>query len=210
MHTWVRLHIAANNCMTLIQLCMTSCCERVVLTNPFLFMWLLRSFLKLTHDTNLVWPRSRVVGREKLEAATVKRGCMICRSARHTECVAYLLAHGADVYAQNSRGDNALHIAAKNGNAGALHALLSFRPHADGEDGSQLLGEIVVQGDAGPTRFIDLHNGRPSGRPACHLQPLLCRMYCVQYIVHCSSNLLHPFRGLKVMYAVPRLCFVTQ
>ena len=89
-----------------------------------------------------------------------------CRSARHTECVGYLLAHGADVYAQNSRGDNAMHIAAKNGNAGALHALLSFRPHADGEDGSQLLGDIVVQGDAGPTRFIDLHNGVPCFRPA--------------------------------------------
>lgn len=82
-----------------------------------------------------------------------------CRSARHTECVAYLLAHGADVYAQNSKGDNAMHISAKHGNAGPLQALLSFRPHADGEDGSQLLGDIVVQGDAGPTRFIDLHNG---------------------------------------------------
>jgi len=86
-----------------------------------------------------------------------------CRSARHTECVTYLLVHGADVYAQNSRGDNAMHIAAKHGNAGSLHVLLSFRPHADGEDGSQLLGDIIVQGDAGPTRFIDLHNGRLLG-----------------------------------------------
>ena len=96
-----------------------------------------------------------------------------CSSARHTECVAYLLAHGADVYAQSSRGDNALHIAAKNGNAGALHALLGFRPHADGEDGSQLLGDIVVQGDAGPTRFIDLHNGKLCCR---HAIGKLCRI----------------------------------
>ncbi len=35
----------------------------------------------------------------------------------------------------------------------------------DGEDGRQLLGDIVVQGDAGPTRFIDLHNGAPCARP---------------------------------------------
>ena len=90
---------------------------------------------------------------------------MFCRSQRHAECVAYLLLHGADVYAQSSRKDNAMHIAAKHGNAGALNALLSFRPHADGEDGSQLLGDIVVQGDAGPTRFIDLHNGRPPSQP---------------------------------------------
>ena len=111
---------------------------------------------------------------------------MVCRSARHTECVAYLLAHGADVYAQNSRGDNALHIAAKNGNAGALHALLSFRPHADGEDGSQLLGEIVVQGDAGPTRFVDLHNGRPCGRPAT-CRPVIGKLRCVACAV-CSTQ----------------------
>ncbi len=118
----------------------------------------------------LIQPWSMVVkpalGWEKPAALHLEGGGMVRRSARHTECVAYLLAHGADVYAQNSRGDNALHIAAKNGSAGALHALLSFRPHADGEDGSQLLGEIIVQGDAGPTRFIDLHNGRPHGRPA--------------------------------------------
>ena len=86
---------------------------------------------------------------------------LLCRSQRHAECVAYLLLHGADVYAQSSKKDNAMHIAARHGSAGALSALLSFRPHGDGEDGSQLLGDIVVQGDAGPTRFIDLHNGRP-------------------------------------------------
>lgn len=105
----------------------------------------------------------------------------LCRSQRHAECVAYLLLHGADVYAQSSRKDNAMHIAAKHGNAGALSALLSFRPHADGEDGSQLLGDIVVQGDAGPTRFIDLHNGRLlSNQPSiCWAQP--CRRLLGNY-----------------------------
>lgn len=63
------------------------------------------------------------------------------------------------MYAQTSRGDNALHIAAKHGNAGCLHALLSARPQADGDGGTVLLGDVIVQGDTGPTKLIDLHNG---------------------------------------------------
>lgn len=63
------------------------------------------------------------------------------------------------MYAQTSRGDNALHIAAKHGNAGCLHALLSARPQADGDGGTTLLGDVFVQGDTGPTKLIDLHNG---------------------------------------------------
>ncbi len=103
----------------------------------------------------------------------------LCRSQRHAECVAYLLLHGADVYAQSSKKDNAMHIAARHGSAGALSALLSFRPHADGEDGSQLLGDIVVQGDAGPTRFIDLHNGRPVSLQPLHAGCTCAGAWCV-------------------------------
>lgn len=84
---------------------------------------------------------------------------VVGRSPQHVECVAYLLVHGADVYAQTSRGDNALHIAAKHGNAGCLHALLSAQPQADGDGGTALLGDVIVQGDTGPTKLIDLHNG---------------------------------------------------
>jgi hypothetical protein len=73
--------------------------------------------------------------------------------------VAYLLVHGADVFAQTSRGDNALHIAARQGNAGCLHALLTFSPPSVIADGPARLGDVVVQGDAGPTKFVDLHNG---------------------------------------------------
>ena len=81
-----------------------------------------------------------------------------CSSQRHMECVAYLLAAGADAHAQSSRGDNALHVAAKHGSAGCLHALLAHRP--PGDNGSTaLLGDVIVQGADGPTRFINLHNG---------------------------------------------------
>lgn len=78
--------------------------------------------------------------------------------------MAFLLVHGADVYAQTSRGDNSLHIAARNGNAGCLHALLTFSPPSVVEDGPARLGDVVVQGDAGPTKFVDLHNGTRSGQ----------------------------------------------
>ena len=81
-----------------------------------------------------------------------------CRSQRHVECVAYLLAAGADAHAQSSRGDNALHVAAKHGSAGCLAALLGHRPPGD-TGSTALLGDLIVQGDAGPTRFINLHNG---------------------------------------------------
>lgn len=82
------------------------------------------------------------------------------------ECVAYLLAAGADAAAQTARGDNALHVAAKHGAAGCLQALLAHRP--PGDNGSTaLLGDVIVQGETGPTRFINLHNGVLSSAALC-------------------------------------------
>lgn len=106
---------------------------------------------------------------------------------QHIECVAYLLVHGADVYAQTSRGDNSLHIAARHGNSGCLHALLTFSPPSIVEDGPGRLGDVVVQGEAGPTKFVDLHNGE--------------RAHAVPFLLHCDLNR----RGVTVNMACRHL-----
>ncbi|BDA42334.1 probable E3 ubiquitin-protein ligase XBOS32 at N-terminal half [Coccomyxa sp. Obi] len=118
--------------------------------------------------------------------APLMRACMY-GSPQHVECVAYLLVHGADVYVQTSRGDNALHIAAKHGNAGGLHALLSARPQADGDGGTVLLGDVIVQGDTGPTKLIDLHNG--SGLTALHLAAIKGSVAVVRALVRAGASL---------------------
>ncbi|KAK9901580.1 hypothetical protein WJX75_003093 [Coccomyxa subellipsoidea] len=118
--------------------------------------------------------------------APLMRACMY-GSPQHVECVAYLLVHGADVYAQTSRGDNALHIAAKHGNAGCLHALLSSRPQTDSEGGTVLLGDVLVQGDTGPTKLIDLHNG--SGLTALHLAAIKGSVAVVRALVRAGASL---------------------
>ena len=59
----------------------------------------------------------------------LRRCCLFWRAGHPgtSTCVTFLLEHGADASAQSSRGDNALHVAAKNGSTACLQALLASR-----------------------------------------------------------------------------------
>ena len=72
---------------------------------------------------------------------------------RHVDCAAYILSKGADAFMESSKGENCIHVAAKNGHVACLEHLLGAHvavPHQP----STCLASILVSEDGGAIRCV--------------------------------------------------------
>ena len=70
---------------------------------------------------------------------------------RHVESAAYILSKGADAFMESSKGENCVHVAAKNGHVACLEHLLGAQV-AVLHQPSTHLASVLVSEDGGAIR----------------------------------------------------------